>query len=140
MYICIGMDMSTGLLLKHRGIAGVQRRRGIDVCKRILGRYGGKQVKRRTVAQGGASEVSDGGHGHGLRSVSQMRTLTLESVNEIYVIGLYDKCRTRHRVNGKPSSRSYQMRKGMVSFAGCENERDEPNMKSQIYVSSEGGP
>ena len=92
------MDMSTGLLLKHRGIAGVQRRRGIDVCKRILGRYGGKQVKRRTVAQGGASEVSDGGHGHGLRSVSQMRTLTLESVNEIYVIGLYDKCRTRHRV------------------------------------------
>ncbi len=52
---------------------------------------------------------------------SQMDTHTLESVNEIHAIGLYDKCRARHRVKGKPSSRSSQMRKGMVPFAGCEN-------------------
>ena len=53
------------------------------------------------------------------------RTYTLESVNEIHIIGLYDKCRPRHRVKGKPSSRSSQMRKGMAPFAGCENEREE---------------
>lgn len=48
-------------------------------------------------------------------------TRTLESVNEIHTIGLYDKCPARHRVKEKPSSRSSQMRKGMVPFAGCEH-------------------
>ncbi|KAF8272405.1 hypothetical protein EI94DRAFT_1718567 [Lactarius quietus] len=34
-------------------------------------------------------------------------TQALESENEIHAIGLYDKCRARHRVKGKPSSRSF---------------------------------
>jgi hypothetical protein len=84
------------------------------------------------VARGCASEVSDGWR-EGARVEKRYvawRT-TLESVNEIHAIGLYDKCPARYRVKEKPSSRSSQMRKGMVPFAGCE-------YGSQIYVSSEG--
>ena len=60
------MDMSTGLLLKYRGISGVQRRRGIDVCERTLGSTG-ETGKAANSGTGCASEVSDGGHR--LRSV-----------------------------------------------------------------------
>ncbi|KAH9177084.1 hypothetical protein EDB89DRAFT_1902786 [Lactarius sanguifluus] len=102
--------------------------RGPEATWYRLKKQGGKQwhgdARRRC--------LMDGAKGHGLRSV---RGDTLESVNEIHAIGLYDKCRARHRVKGKPSSRSSQMRKGMVPFAGCEYvNRWKRRVKSKIWI------
>ncbi|KAH9060742.1 hypothetical protein EDB87DRAFT_1576689 [Lactarius vividus] len=123
-YACT--DMLRGFLLRYRGISGVRRRRGIN-----------------ELARGRASEVSDGWREGARVEKRTWRTHTLESVNEIHAIGLYDKCRARYRVKGKPSSRSFQMRKGMAPFAGCENvNRWKRRVKygSQIYQGSEGDP
>jgi hypothetical protein len=76
-----------------------------------------------------ASDVSDGWHEGAVcvgKCEVQDKTATFESVNEIHAFGLYDKRRTRHR-GGKPGSRSFPMRKGMRSFAGCESLKEESN-------------